>query len=288
MIDADYDELRDEELQANDDLNLSEEDALPWLENDEADEDRGGVDIAQMIGFLVVLAALGFGVLGLIWYVTNKTGDAAIVADGSTIEAPEGPYKVRPDDPDAKEFPGTGDVAPAVGDGQSPDARLANNTGADAGDQDLGIAMPPLPGADGSVSSGSGDSGGATQNGSATGANRSSAAQSGSSTSASTSSTSATGTASGAASTSADSEPTGSGGMGVQLAAYGSRARAEQGWRQISSKTSALKGYKPDIRKGTAGIGTVYRVKVLTGTRAKATQLCRTLRSQGIDCAVKP
>jgi hypothetical protein len=263
MINADYRDLSDEEAAAGS-LNLSQDDALPWLETDEEDEGNVGVDTAQIVAFIAVLAAVFLGVVGLIWFLTNKTGDAAIVADGSTIEAPAGPYKVRPDDPDAKEFPGTGDVAPAVGDGQSPDARLAGNTGAESGDQDLGIAMPPIAGGAGSIA-GAGEPGARARTIEPRAA-----------------------TPSAPSPAAASSAPADSGRVGVQLAAYSSQARAEQGWQQISRRTTALSGMTPTIEKGEAGIGTVYRLKALTGSRAEADALCRTLRNQGIDCAVKP
>ncbi len=113
MIEAEFEEIE----QSEDQLDLSEDDSLPWLEADEDDEEPGGIDTAQIIGFLLILLLLLVGVIGAIWFFTNRASDAALAPDGSTIEAPEGPIRERPEDPGGKEFEGTGNVAPVVGEG---------------------------------------------------------------------------------------------------------------------------------------------------------------------------
>jgi hypothetical protein len=107
-------------------LALADDDErLPWLESGEDDEDEGGVDTGRIVGFalfaLLALAAL----IGGIWWFGNRGPDTELVADGSTITAPPGPYKERPADPGGKKFEGTGNVAPAVGEGASREGRLA-------------------------------------------------------------------------------------------------------------------------------------------------------------------
>lgn len=114
MMSADeHDDLEEIEL------DLTQEESLPWLESDEEDEAAGGVDSRQIILFAGVLLFLLAAAILAIWYFTNKPGDDAPVADGSTIAAPEGPFKEKPDDPGGKEFAGTGNVAPAVGEGET-------------------------------------------------------------------------------------------------------------------------------------------------------------------------
>ena len=82
---------------------VSDDDALPWLESSDYEEIES-VDAWRITGFvvlgLVVLALL----VGGIWYFTSRTGEGTPIADGSTIEAPEGPYKERPEDPGGKTF----------------------------------------------------------------------------------------------------------------------------------------------------------------------------------------
>jgi len=272
VIDAEYDEIGAEEGE----LNLTNEDSLPWLEADEEDDRGAGIDTAQMVGFLALLVAVGLVVVGLVWFVSNRDSGGAIMADGSTIEAPDGPYKVRPDEAGGKEFPGTGDVAPGVGEGQAPEARMANSTGAGTGDQDLGIPMPPIGGSTPSVGGGSG-SGAGTKPARADGADANAGATAGSSSSSS-------------ASPSAKSAPvtaSATGGVGVQLAAYNSKSRAEKGWRELQGKSAALKGVKYRIVEGQIDIGTVYRLQAVTSNRSAADSLCRALKKEGLDCQVK-
>ncbi|MFM7404499.1 MAG: SPOR domain-containing protein [Erythrobacter sp.] len=77
------------------------------------------------------------------------------------------------------------------------------------------------------------------------------------------------------------------GGVGVQLAAYGTRARAEQGWSEALRRTDALKGLKYRVVEGKVDIGTVYRLQAVVGTRAEGDRLCAALRADGVDCQVK-
>jgi len=104
-------------------LALSDDESLPWLESDDYEEE-GGVDAAQIIGFVAILLAILGLLLGALWWFTNRTGSEEIVADGSTIEAPDGPYKEKPEDAGGKQFAGTGNVAPAVGEGQVRDGKI--------------------------------------------------------------------------------------------------------------------------------------------------------------------
>lgn len=125
--DADHGEpLETEQLALADD-----EDRLPWLESSDDDEDYGeyeGSDTRRMLGFFVMgLVALAAIVVG-IWWATHRSPDPALVADGSTIEAPAEPYKEAPKDPGGKTFDGTGDSSFAVSEGQNPSAKLGDGT----------------------------------------------------------------------------------------------------------------------------------------------------------------
>ena len=106
---------------------MSDDDALPWLESSDYEEIES-VDAWRITGFvvlgLVVLALL----VGGIWYFTSRSGEGMPIADGSTIEAPDGPYKERPEEPGGKTFEGTGDMAPAVGEGETREGRLAEGS----------------------------------------------------------------------------------------------------------------------------------------------------------------
>ena len=113
IVEAEFDEIEG----TADQLDLSEADSLPWLEADDEDDNAGGVDTAQVIGFVMILLTILVGVVGTIWYFGSRADEADMVADGSVIEAPETPIKERPENPGGKEFDGTGNVAPVVAEG---------------------------------------------------------------------------------------------------------------------------------------------------------------------------
>lgn len=226
MIDAEYEELDVGEGE----LDLADTDTLPWLESDADDEDVGGLDIGQILGFAGVLILVLAAVVGAVWYVSNRADSAAVVADGSVIEAPAGPIKERPEDPGGKRFAGTGNVAPLVGEGETREAVVA----APAAPQ------TPAPKAAPSAS----------------------------------------------ASAAVPAAPAVAG-VVVQLAAYGTRARAEQGWADLLRRTEALAGVKHRVVEGKVDIGTVYRLQAVTGSRAEAERLCAALKADGLDCQIK-
>ncbi len=226
MIDAEY-----EELDVGDgELDLADTDNLPWLESDADNEEAGGLDIGQILGFAGVLVLVLAAVVGAVWYVSNRASSADVVADGSVIEAPAGPIKERPEDPGGKQFAGTGNVAPLVGEGEIREAVVA------------APAAPATPAPKPSPSA--------------------------------------------SASAAAPAAPAVAG-VGVQLAAYGTRARAEQGWADLSRRTEALAGVKHRVVEGKVDIGTVYRLQAVAGSRAEAERLCAALKADGLDCQIK-
>ncbi|NNE50566.1 MAG: SPOR domain-containing protein [Altererythrobacter sp.] len=111
---------------SNNELALDSDDSLPWLESDEYDPDEGAVDTSRIVMFAGVLLLLLVAGIGGVWWYSNYLHGEQVVADGSTIKAPEGPYKERPADPGGKEFAGTGNVAPGVGEGVSAETQLAD------------------------------------------------------------------------------------------------------------------------------------------------------------------
>ena len=249
IVEAEFDEIEE----TFDELDLAQEDGLPWLEPEEEYEGEGEIDTAQIVGFVAVLLVFLVGAFGLVYAVSNFNRGPQIVADGSTIEAPAGPVRERPQDAGGKQFAGTGDVAPGVGQGESSEARLASGAGAGSGD--LSIAMPAIEGGAG-VAPVEADP------------------------AASVSSSPAAPAAQAPA-------PDMAGAVGVQLAAYSSRARAEKGWRDLQRQSSTLSQYKHRVVEGRIDIGTVYRLQAVAADRSQAEALCRTLKEQGLDCQVK-
>jgi hypothetical protein len=231
MVDAEYEELNE----ADGELDLADTDNLPWLESDADDEEAGGLDIGQILGFAGVLVVLLAAVVGAVWYVSDRASSADLVADGSVIEAPQGPIKERPDDPGGKQFAGTGNVAPLVGEGETREAVVA----APAAPVPATPAPKPSP------------------------------------------------SASASAAAAAKAPAPDMSGVGVQLAAYSSRARAEQGWSDLARRTEVLNGVKHRVVEGKVDIGTVYRLQAVAGSRAEAERLCAALKADGLDCQIK-
>lgn len=199
-----------------------EDERLPWLESEDDEYyEEAGSDGRRMMAFVLMgLVALG-AIVGGIWWATRQTPDPALVADGSTIAAPDGPYKEAPKNPGGKKMDGTGDSTFAVSDGQSRPAQLG---GAKPG-VDIGKAAGPAAPA--------------------------------------------------------------AGGVGVQVGAYTSQAKAEQGWAELKGKHSALAGVSHRVVAGQADIGTVYRLQAVAADAAAANALCGRLKSAGVACQVK-
>lgn len=101
-----------------------EDERLPWLEADDEIEEPG-VDTGRVIAFVVAALVLLGLVIGALWWFFRDHAETAIVADGSTIEAPAGPYKTRPADPGGAQAVGTGDTSFAVAEGRGPEGRVA-------------------------------------------------------------------------------------------------------------------------------------------------------------------
>lgn len=203
-----------------------EDDRLPWLESDDDEYyEDGGSDGKRMWAFVIVgLIALGAIVGGIFW-ATRQSPDPALVADGSTIAAPEGPYKEAPKDPGGKKMDGTGDSTFAVSDGQTRPAQLG------------GASAPASPAVD-------------------------------------------LGKAGGAAAPA-------TGGVGVQVGAFSSQAKAEAEWARLKGQHSMLSGVSHRVVAGQADIGTVYRLQAVAGDAAGANALCAKLKAAGEKCQVK-
>lgn len=203
-----------------------EDERLPWLEADD-DLEEPGVDTGRVVAFVVsALVVLGLAI-GAMWWFFRDHSDGAILADGSTIHAPAGPYKTKPANPGGSQALGTGDTSFAVAEGKEPNSKVVAD---DAPHPSISRYQP--------------------------GTGEPSAA------------------------------PT-SAGVGVQVGAYSSRDRAEAGWSTLSTRYPALSGVNHRIVQATVDGATIYRLQAVAGDTAGATELCRTLQSQGADCQVK-
>lgn len=119
----------DETVEAEELTFADEDERLPWLEADD-DYDDGAVPAARMVAFVLGSLVLLALIIGGGYWLLRGGPDEAMVADGSTIEAPDGPYKQRPDDPGGATAPGTGDTSFEVAEGRSAGSRVATDNAA--------------------------------------------------------------------------------------------------------------------------------------------------------------
>ena len=237
-----------------DNVDLREEDRLPWLETVEPDEREG-----PPLGRVLVAVVLGLGVLALIIFGIYRLQTRPQGGDGELIAAQEGDYKVKPDEPGGLKVEGEGDSAIATSAGRGggngaidlravPEAPVASKRAA------------PAPG---------GDSGGA----------RSTAAavpQSGGRLV--------------ATAPIAPGKPAGpgsaSGGSLVQLGAYPSEAAAGTAWNGFAKRFGYLAPLGKSVQPVAAGGRTLYRLRVNAGSANQAADICGRLRVAGESCFV--
>ena len=225
---------------------LPEEDRLPWLEAVEEDGDNEGPSMAKLLGALVIgLLAIGLIVGGLFWLGNrNRPG-----GNGEIIAAPEGDYKVRPDDPGGMNVQGQGDTAIAASEGQAPQGQIDTNRMAEAP-----VARPggPVTGrADGPPAAGQQ---GAAQNQQAPAPARPAPA---------TPAPAATG-------------PT------IQLGAFSSPAAATRAWTALSGRFRYLGPLGHSVVPVRSGDRTLYRLRA---SGPDAAGICRRLQAAGEGCS---
>ncbi|KRA84303.1 SPOR domain-containing protein [Altererythrobacter sp. Root672] len=99
---------------------------LPWLESDD-DIEPAGVDTGRIVVFAAVGLLVIVLLLGVLWWALRDDSGQELVADGSVIEAPDAPYKTRPDNPGGLQVEGTGDTSFEVAEGKEIDGRIAGS-----------------------------------------------------------------------------------------------------------------------------------------------------------------
>lgn len=99
-----------------------EEDRLPWLEAVEEEDGEGGPSPLKLIAAVVIgLITIGLVVGGLFW-LGNREGSGT--GDAEVIAAPEGDYKVAPEDRGGMTVEGEGDTSFAASAGADPRGRI--------------------------------------------------------------------------------------------------------------------------------------------------------------------
>lgn len=106
---------------------LDEGDRLPWLEA--VDEDEGGEGpsaLKLIVAVLIGLAAIG-GIVGGLFWLGNRNSGGSTPGEVATVKAPEGPYKVRPENPGGMNVQGQGDTSFAASAGADPKGKIDAN-----------------------------------------------------------------------------------------------------------------------------------------------------------------
>ena len=234
-----------------------DEDRLPWLETVD-EEYSNGPSIARILGLVVVgLAIVAAAIFGYHYFQKSRGADG----NGALIEAQEGDYKVKPDDPGGLKVKGEGDTAIATSDGAgSPNGVINLNASPEApvtGTKTSAVAKPaaPVP---------------------AKGAAKTVAAV----------------PASGGKLTAAPTGPAinvagaAAGGSLVQLGSFGSEAEANGVWAKSSKRFTYLAPLGKSVQKAEVNGRTVYRLRVNAGSAGQANALCGKLKVAGEACFI--
>jgi len=97
-------------MNAGEDYN---DDRLPWLETVEDDYREGPSFLRIILLVLVGLAIIAAAIFGWWWYQRTVTGEGT----GALINAQEGDYKIKPDEPGGMKVEGEGDTVFAASEG---------------------------------------------------------------------------------------------------------------------------------------------------------------------------
>ena len=234
------------------DMNLREEDRLPWLETVEPDEQE-----TVGIGRVIALVVLGLAILAAIIFGIYKVQQRAPTGDGQLIAAQEGDYKVKPDDAGGLKVKGEGDSAIATSAGKAGNGAI-----------DLrGVPEAPVAGKRAVAAKADGSAGrNAVAQVPASGGRLVAAAPLGASRN----------TAAG----------TPAGGSLVQLGAYPSEAVANAAWTSFSKRFGYVAALGKSVQPVATGGRTLYRLRVNAGSANQAADICGRLRVAGETCFV--
>ena len=240
-------------MTTSDEIDLRDEDRLPWLETVEPDEPAGPGVLR-----IAALVLLGLALLSAIVFAIVRVQQPRPAEGGELIAAQEGDYKVRPDNPGGLKVEGEGDSAIAASAGANSSAAV-----------DL-KAVPEAPIA-GRRASGAPPA-------TAGGARTTAAAVPG-----------ASGKLTATPPVAAPKGPVpgaGSGGALVQLGAFPSESAANSAWSAIAKRFGYVATLGKSVQAAEVNGKKVYRLKVNAGSAGAATDICGRLKVAGESCFV--
>ena len=238
-------------------LEVGDEDRLPWLEAVEDDDAGGdGPPVAKLVAAIVIgLIAIGVIVGGLFWLGNrNQSG-----GNGEVIAAPEGEYKIRPDNPGGMNVSGDGDVAAAASEGAQPHGSLNVSAVAEAPVTHAAPVAAPAAPAPAPAATGRPAPAPVAAHPTPTPAHPAPAP----------------------AHPAPAAAPAG-GGATVQLGAFSSQASANQAWTTLSGRFHYLAPLTHSVVAAQVGGRTLYRLRA---NGAGAADVCRRLQVAGEACS---
>jgi hypothetical protein len=241
------------------DIELSNEDRLPWLETVEPEEPEGP-GLGRVFAFVVLaLLLLAGGVFAVFKLTSHAAAPEVAGGAGDTIAPPPGDYKVKPQDPGGLKVGGEGDTAVATSTGSGAPGRIDPKQ------------MPEKPVAAAS---------------STPAAKTSSAEKAGTRVVSTVPPPGGRLVAVPPAHAVRGVPGSASGGALVQLAAYPSEATANAAWSSYAKRFSYLATLGKVVQPAEVGGRTVYRLRVNAGSAGAAADLCGRLKVAGEDCFV--
>jgi hypothetical protein len=233
------------------DVRADDDDRLPWLEAVDEDETRDGPSAAKLIAFVVIgLVAIGLIVGGLFWMGNrgNDAGTGGAGTDDTLIAAPEGDYKIKPEDPGGMKVDGQGGTALAASEGAEPKGQINVNAVSEAPVTAQPKAAQPTPAP----------------------------------TQVAQAPARPTPTPTAAATPAATPAPAG-GGATIQLGAFDSAATANSAWKALSGRFKYLAPLSQSVMTAEVKGKTYYRLRA-SGPGAR--DICRRLEVAGETCIV--
>jgi hypothetical protein len=227
-------------------VNDSTDDRLPWLETADEEYEEGPNWLRPLLLALLGLAVVAAAIGGYFWVQRSGGGDGT----GELINAPEGEYKVKPDDPGGMKVEGEGDTVFAASEGATTNGSV--DVGAMPENPVAGKAAPkptptPVKGASRVV------------------ANVPAAVAQ--------------------AAVPAQKSPGPSAGSAViQLGSFPSEAGANTAWARLSRRFNYIAPLGKSVEKAEVNGNTVYRLRVNAGSNGQARELCGKLKAAGEAC----
>lgn len=223
------------------------EDRLPWLETVEDDYQEGTSWLRIVLLVLIGLAIIAAAIFGWWWYQRTAGGQGT----GALINAQEGDYKVKPDNPGGMKVEGEGDTVFAASEGattngsvdvsavpESPvDGKAAPKASPKAVSGSSRVIAPvPTPGVEKAAAP----------------------------------SQKAPGPSAGSAT--------------IQLGSFPDTAGANTAWARLSKRFDYLAPLGKSVEKAEVNGRTVYRLRVNAGSNGQARELCGRLKAAGEAC----